>query len=148
MLNMIKKDYVYLATHNQKGFSFISMLMALTVILISVPLLAQALNVINYNSSYDELSIQQFTYFLREELGMATAYKVDGNELYLTLIDGDRVVIRKYTNQVIRQVNRKGYDVFLRDISDIKFIKLSYGVRVEITSVKGATYEKVIVYPM
>lgn len=132
---------------NQKGFTFLSMLTTMTVIMISLPLLINILNLTNHSSNYDELSIQQFTYFLRDEAGMATSFDVKGNILHLTSMDGDDITFKKYDDQIIRQVNKRGYDVFLRDISSVSFVKLNYGIRLVITSLKGAIYEKTIAFP-
>lgn len=133
---------------NQKGFTFISMLLTMTVIMISLPLLAHALNLTNNNSNYDELSIQQFTYFLRDEVGMATDFDVKNNNLHLVSVDDQHITFKKYDDQIIRQVNNKGYDVFVRNISNVSFVKLKYGLRVTITSIKGAIYEKTIAFSM
>lgn len=148
MLKIKTKNFVCTAPDNESGFTFISMLMTITVIIISLPLLIHALNLTDYNSNYDELSLHQFTYFLRDEIGMATDLDVKENILHLTSVDERNISFKKYDDQIIRQVNKKGYDVFARNISSVIFTKLNYGVRIKITSLKGAVYEKTIAFPM
>lgn len=132
---------------NEQGFTFISMIMTLTVIMVTLPILVHILKLMAYTSNYDELSIQQFTYFLRDEVNQSIDFDVNNNVLYLDSADGRKVTFKKYDDQITRQVNNKGYDVFARNISDIVFTKLTYGVHVKITSLKGAIYEKQIVFP-
>lgn len=135
-----------MAIDNERGFTMISMLMTLSVIMITLPLLAQIITLIAVPSSYDELSMNQFFYFLRDEVSIAADYQVKQDVLTLELVNGDTITFKKYKDLVIRQVDGKGYDVFLRNVKDISFRKLSYGVHTIITSLEGEQYEKNIVF--
>ena len=135
-----------MAIDNERGFTMISMLMTLSVIMITLPLLAQIIILTTVPSSYDELSMNQFFYFLRDEVSIAADYSVKQDVLTLELENGDTITFKKYKELVVRQVDGKGYDVFLRSVEDIRFRKLSYGVHIAITSLEGEQYEKNIVF--
>ena len=119
--------------------------MTLGVIIITLPLLAQVITLITVPSSYDELSMQQFFYFLRDEVSIADDINVNQDVLILKLVNGDTITFKKYKDLVIRQVDGKGYDVYLRNVKEINFRRLFYGVHTTITSLEGEQYEKNIV---
>lgn len=146
MLKILKKKFVYTATNEENGFTLLSMLLTFSVIIITLPLLVHILKLTFYQNNYDELSLQQFTYFLRDEIHTAIDINVKQNTLELTFPGNDKITIKKYNNQIIRQVNNKGHDVFAREVSNITFVMLDFGVHVTITSLKGAKYEKTIAF--
>lgn len=147
MLGKKGKQFVYMVTHrNEKGFTFLSMLVVTVIIFTTLPLLAYLVNAVTYHSNYDELNIQQFLYFLRDEFMLATDYSVTKNKIVFYESNTKNVSFERYSNIILRRVNGTGYDIYLRDLQDLQFTDLSYGIHVEITSLEGKTYEKTIVY--
>lgn len=141
------KQSVYTAIKTcEKGFTLLSMLLIMTILFITLPLLSHLVNAITYTSSYDEISVQHFFQYLRDEFILATDYSVENNRLTLRNLEERRVSFEKYKNEVIRKVDNTGHDIYLRDIKDINFVALPFGVQVEITSLGGNTYEKTIVF--
>lgn len=147
MLGKKVKEFVYMVINSsEKGFTLLSMLIITTILFTTLPLLAYLINAVTYTSNYDEINIQQFVYFLRDELMLATDYSVSRHRVVFYESSGKEVSFEKSGNIILRRVDRTGYDIYLRGVQDIKFKKLSYGIHVEITSLEGGTYEKTIVY--
>lgn len=76
----------------------------------------------------------------------ATAYKADNKKVVLDLPEGKKATLEWYNDLIQRQVDGKGFEVFLRDVKGVQFSALSYGVHVTITTLQGAHYEKTIVF--
>lgn len=147
MLEKNLKQFVYMVINrSEQGFTLLSMLVVITILFTTLPLLAYLVNAVTYTSNYDEINIQQFFYFLRDELMLATDYSVTKNKVFFQDRDGRKVSFEKYYNIIVRKVNGAGHDIYLRDVQDIQFYDLSYGIQVEIISLEGETYEKAIIY--
>ena len=141
------KQFVYMVINkSERGFTLLSMLITITVLFTTLPLLAHLIKSVNYSTNYDEISIQQFFQFLRNEFIMATDYHVSENRIILHLRDGKKVSFEKYQNVILRQVGGEGHDIYLRDVAEISFSSRSYGAHVAITSLQGVRYEKTIVF--
>ena len=147
MLKNPKKRSAYMAIlKNEKGFTFISMLLMLTILAMSLPLLAYVTKSANYSTKYDEMAINQFFQFLRDDFIQATDYQVSETALILVIDDTTTVTIEKYQDLIRRQVNRKGHETYLRDVKDLSFSSHDYGIRAAVTSLQGEHYEKTIVF--
>ncbi len=147
MLGKKAKQFVYTVLDKREdAFTLLSMLMIITILFTMLPLLAYLINSIAYTSSYDELSTQQFFNFLRDELMLATDYSISKNKIVLDDLEGKKVSFERYNNVILRRVDGLGHDIYLRDVQAIDFTDISYGVQVEITSLRGETYEKSIIY--
>lgn len=146
MLENQKKCSVYLAClKNEKGFTFLSMIIAITIIVSLLPLLAYVINTAKFSTNYDELSINQFFIFFRNEFIEATDYKVSPQKVTLYLKNGKKASFEMYDQLILRRIDG-GYEVYLRDVKDVLFTQLPYGVQTTITSTKGEQYEKAIVF--
>ncbi|GAB3052024.1 hypothetical protein GCM10027286_14120 [Virgibacillus ainsalahensis] len=94
----------------------------------------------------DELSIQQFFLFLRNDVINAREYDIEPTVLHLVQNDGTTAKIEKYGSHIRRQVDGKGHEIYIRDIKEVEFIPHPYGIHAFITSVEGETYEKKIIF--
>lgn len=130
---------------NEKGFIFISMILALSITVLLLPLISQFIHAVKISSSYDELSINQFFIFFRNEFIEATDYEVTSERVILTLQDGRKAMFQKYNDLIVRRIDG-GYEVYLRDVRDLRFTPLSYGIQTKITSIEGEQYEKTITF--
>jgi len=132
---------------NEGGFTLLSSLMAIMIIGLILPLIANLYQTTATLPTYtEEISIQQFFQFLRDDLSEGVSYQVKKDELQITLYDGTLVTIEKYNDLIRRQVNRKGHEIYLRDIENVFFKKIPYGISASIISSKGVKYEKHIVF--
>lgn len=145
MLRRLKKNTVCTGSaKNEGGFTFISMILAITILSLTLPMLAFLIQSVKYETTYEALSIHQFLYFLRDDMLMTSEYTIKNNELYLKYPDDSTVMYIQSGSLIIRKVDGEGYEIYLRDIKDISFQPLSYGVRVIIQSKDGERFEKVI----
>lgn len=147
MLKTNPTVYVYTDSHHsEKGFTFFSSLFALTILIITLPLVGYLLKSAIYSTSSDDLSVNKFFHFLRDELILSTDYSIADNKISLTSHENKGVVIKQYNDLVHRQVEGRGHEVYLRDIKTFKVIPLSYGFIAKVTTMEGNKYEKTIVY--
>lgn len=143
---LTKKSAFKESLKNELGFTYVSMLLALTIIAITLPFFGYLLQITNQlNSSYDELSAQQFFQFLRDEVISSEDLIIENNRIIL--IQGDfEVTIEQYGNLIRRQVSRQGHEILLRDVKDLIIDPNPYGIKITINSIEGETYGKTIVF--
>lgn len=147
MSKSVKKNFAYTVIKaNEKGFTLLSMLMTVALISLTIPLLMSIIYVIPDPMNDETSSIYHFFYFLRDDLLFATNYSIDNNILFLELPSGEIATIEKYGSLIRRQVDRKGHEIYVRDVKDLIFKHHPYGIRVMITSMQGEIYEKTIVF--
>lgn len=143
MLNKNKRSHACLDfLHNQRGFTLLSMLLTLAILFITVPFLEYVTKTLNNPSNYTDLSFYQFFHFLRDDILRSNDFIIENQSLSLDATDGTTVSYQKYETIIRRQVDGTGHEVFLRNIRDLSFKKISYGVKVTITTMNGAVYEK------
>lgn len=142
------KAFVYTAyKQNEEGFTFVSLLLMISILAIFIPFLSYTLKAADIPSSNQEISVQQFFQFLRDDVIMANEVDSTRKRLYLKQgQSGDQVVIKRHGDLVHRQVNRRGHEIYLQDIQDVTFSKVPYGIRVNVRSLEGESYEKTIIY--
>lgn len=150
MLKKLRKQFVCMDFRkNEQGFTFISMLLVLTLISISLPFLAYLTKSASYSTNYDEIATNQFFQFLRDDVIHATSYRVKPSAptiLILELADGTTATIGQYKDLIRRQVDREGHEIYLRDIKEVAFSTYSYGIRASVTTLQGEYYEKKIIF--
>lgn len=143
MLNKEKRKYVYMdILKNDQGFTLIHYLFLLSILTISFPFVSYLLQAVPYPSNKDELSIQTFIYFIRDDAIRSTNYQLKDNEITLYLPNGDKATISKYNHVIRRQVNGEGHEIYVMNIQDLSFKPTTHGFRIRITSMQGEIYEK------
>ena len=144
-----KKNSAFLEyPHREAGFTFISTIFMLFVLSLSLPFLGHLIKAAGYGTNYEELSINQFYQFMRDDFIRATRTNVIGNRLYLGLDEdgGEIAIYEKYGNSIRRQVNGRGHEIYLQNVDDITFTPQQYGVKIKLISKSGAEYDKSIVF--
>lgn len=80
---------------------------------------------------------------MRDDIIRSTDFAIENQTISLTAIDGTNVTYEKYNDIIRRQVDGTGHEVFIqKNIKDLSFEKISYGVKAIITTTDGAIYEK------
>ncbi|MFB4166462.1 competence type IV pilus minor pilin ComGF [Virgibacillus sp. JSM 102003] len=130
---------------NDKAFSFLSVILTISILFIIVPFTGYLLKGVSFTSNYDELSFQQFFYFLRDEVIESADIKIEPTRIILNQTDGSVVTIEQYQNLIRRKVDSKGHEIYLRDVQAVKFKSTAYGFHATITSSKGEQFEKTII---
>lgn len=128
---------------NQKGFTLLSMLLAISILFITVPFLEYLTKSLDYTTNYKDLSFYQLFHFMRDDIIRSTDVEIGKQKISLTAIDGSTVTYEKYNDIIRRQVDGTGHEVFIqKNIEDLSFEKISYGIKAIITTKDGAVYEK------
>jgi competence protein ComGF len=131
---------------SEQGFTFLSLLLTATILFMTIPLVTYLVKAADYSSHYQEMSIQQFFYYLRDDVMKATTFAIPSSTvLKLGNSDDITITIEQYKDLVRRRVKVEGHEIYLRDVADISFRKVDYGVRATVTSLQGETYEKTII---
>ncbi|WP_158701707.1 ComGF family competence protein [Lentibacillus sp. Marseille-P4043] len=129
----------------ERGFTFLTLLLTVTILFMTLPFISYLIKSAAYSTNYQEESIQQFLYFLRDDVIKATDYAVTPTAIKLIINDEETVTIEQYETLIRRQVNGQGHEIYLRDVEEVSFTSLPYGIHAKITSIQGETYEKQII---
>jgi len=147
MLKRKEKHFAFMPMKNDElGHTLLSMLLALSLISLTIPFLSVLITNINNESNYKLTSVQHFFYTLREQLIHSQSYQVKNNKLYLYNTLGETITIEKYSTLIRRQVDRMGHEIYLRNVKSVSFKKLPYGLHVIVTLNGGETFEKSIIF--
>ncbi|GAB4073459.1 hypothetical protein GCM10028778_09650 [Barrientosiimonas marina] len=130
---------------NKNGFSFISVFAMVSIVFMTIPFAAYLIQTIDYRSSYDQLSVNQFFLFLRDEAVESVGVSVESLSLTFELRGESASIIEQHDDMVVRKADN-GFEVFLRQVQDIRFAAVEYGVNVFITMLNGDQFEKTIIY--
>jgi len=145
MFEINMKKYAYMdSLKNHNGFSMVSMLITISIILLSIPFVSYLLNSLSYTTHYESLSVNQFYLFLRDELIQSSNIEVNSQSISYKLENGDVATFSQYKDLIRRQVENKGHEIYLRDIDKISFETVTHGVRTTIKTSQGVTYEKTL----
>lgn len=129
--------------NRQAGFTFVEMLLSLSIMLLTIPFVVYFLSNLHVEDE-NHLSVEQFFVFIRNDVISAQNVTVDGNLLYLHLESGETAKIEQYNQIIRRQVDGQGHEIYLRDVALFKLKVRNEGVRIFVETVEGETYEKTI----
>ncbi|WP_188453664.1 ComGF family competence protein [Virgibacillus oceani] len=147
MSNNPSKSIVYMGIlRNEKGFTFITLLVTITLFFMTLPFIGYISKTVTYSSNYDEISTLQFFHFIRDDVMKATNFYVDAKGLKLNMKDGTVVSFEQYNNTVRRQVDGQGHEIYLRNVKQFELKPLPFGIHLTITSIQGEIYEKSIIF--
>lgn len=112
----------------------------------TLPFVSYLTKTISYSSNYDAMSVQQFFYFLRDDVITATDIIISEPEkVHLYHYNGTVITFEKYQDQIRRQIDGTGHEVYLRDIKEVRFTSNPFGVHASITTKQGEQFEKIII---
>ncbi|MDE5412285.1 competence type IV pilus minor pilin ComGF [Alkalihalobacterium chitinilyticum] len=131
---------------NQRGFTFIEVIIAFTLLLIIAsvfPLVIKSIPILPPPTEQPhkfqvELFFNQFSMEVRE----TSEIEVTGDTLKLRKPDGTVTSIEKHGKLIRRRVNQQGHDVFLRHVSSVSYQLVPHGVIVEIVDTNRKRHER------
>ncbi|SFD53879.1 competence protein ComGF [Lentibacillus persicus] len=129
---------------DESGVTFISILLMISIIFTTIPFAIYLAKAVNIDSNYDALSVQQFFNYLRDEVISASDLTIEPRKLTLDMADGSTATFQKYDDRIVRRLNN-GFEIYLREVQNVKFTPSPFGVRASITTINGDQYEKTIV---
>lgn len=140
-------SFVYMEwRNNELGITLISHLLRLVIILITLPIIVFSINNIKVLPLSESLKVQQFFFILQLEAYTAKNVYTSNNQLFFTLSTGETAQFHNYQDVIRRQVQGRGHEIYLRDVKSLMTTELPYGVHVQVTTLKGDTYERTLVY--
>ena len=125
----------------EQGFTLVSTLISLSLVLISLPLIFELLYEVK-NISKLELSPYKFMLFINEDIHRSEQFISKNNKLYFYLSTNEVAIIEQYGDLIRRKVDNRGHEIYLRNIDKFETINLDYGVKVIISLKDGEKYEK------
>ncbi|MFD2630822.1 competence type IV pilus minor pilin ComGF [Oceanobacillus kapialis] len=146
---MKQKRSVYMVSpKNDRGFTMIQSLLAVSFLALCLPLLSTILKSSDVSFYEQDLSVQQFFTFVQDDVKQAISYELKdtGRIIQLNLLSGISSTLELYGSLIRRRVNGTGHEIYLRDVEAIHFRPLDYGFSISVTMVDGENYEKTIVF--
>lgn len=127
---------------HEQGFTLVSTLISLSLVLISLPLIYELLYEVKKISKL-EITPYKFMLFIKEDIHRSEQLIAKDNKLYFYLSTDEVAVIEQYGDLIRRRVDNRGHEIYLRDIVKFETDNLDYGVKVTIRLKDGEKYEKV-----
>lgn len=131
---------------SEAGFTFISMMLALFIFIVTLPFLHFLLTNVRVEPLSSDVKVQQFYLLLRNDFLKAKDVTSSGDVIYLQLETGEIATIEQYNELIRRQVAGKGHEIYLRDVKQFQLEELHYGIKTVVTTNEGKTYEKTIAF--
>lgn len=131
---------------NEAGFTFISMMLALFILIMIVPLIHLLLTNVRIEPLSSDVKVQQFYLLLRNDFLKAKDVTSNGDIIYLQLETGEIATIERYNELIRRQVQGRGHEIYLRNVKQFQLEELHYGIKTAVTTTEGKTYEKTIAF--
>lgn len=144
MLKIKRRKHVYTIIPNKNGFTLVSLLLSLAILSSTLVLIPAIYRLVEEKPNTDELSVRQFFHFLTDEVHENKFDYTTSNSIYLKNESGESVTISSYLKIIRRQINGKGHEILVRNITAFMVQELPYGLRITITIITGDIYEKTI----
>ncbi|WP_010678102.1 competence type IV pilus minor pilin ComGF [Bacillus timonensis] len=132
---------------NEKGFTFVEMLVTFSVLLVILSFITPFLSVVFRDNSeqFNKLEWQILIQQMKMEIREANQISVSKNEgVSFYNAAGDLVSFEKYTDKIRRRVNKKGHEVLLQQITDVTFETKTNGFLISVITVDGKIYQAMI----
>ena len=131
---------------NESGTTFLSVLITFVIVIITLPILVYLLTYVEPVKHNNELAVNQFFMFLRNDVLTSEHVYSDDNKMYFLLSTGEIAHIEQYQNVIRRQINGRGHEIYIRNIDSFTLQPISFGTWVTITTEEGEVYEKKIAH--
>jgi competence protein ComGF len=131
---------------NESGTTFLSVLITFVIVIITLPILVYLLTYVEPVKHHNELAVNQFFMFLRNDVLTSEHVYSDDNKMYFLLSTGEIAHIEQYRNVIRRQINGRGHEIYIRNIDSFTLQPISFGTWVTITTEEGEVYEKKIAH--
>lgn len=100
---------------------------------------------VDFTSNYGQLSVQQFYLFARDEIIKSKDVTIEPTKLTLVQHDGSTASLEKHDDMIVRRIDG-GFEIYLRQVEDVRFTSSSYGLRISIKTINGDQFEKNFAY--
>ena len=132
---------------NEKGFILYEHLLTLSIVLSLLPLIVFIFQVIQEDPTLDDIAVEHFFIFIRNDIWYSSNYEVQNNKLYITNKDNEVAIIELMNDRIRRRLNG-GNEFYLYDVTKMDVEMLPYGLKINILTKGTNHYEKVIPFPV
>jgi len=126
---------------SEEGFTLISTLISLSLILVSLPLMYHLVYEVKSISKF-ELSPYKFIVFIEADIHRSEQMIAKDNGLHFYLPNDEIAVVEHYGELIRRKVDNRGHEIYLRDVTNFQTENLEHGVKISIKLKNGEKYEK------
>jgi len=130
---------------NEKGFTFVEMLFAFSVFLLTIHLTLSIIPTIHIQStignSEEIMEWEMFIHQSKQELRGSRHFKVTSNKLVFINAHNEMVEYEKYKHLLRRKVEGKGHEVILQNIDSIHFKLKPTSISIRSETISGIQLE-------
>lgn len=138
-----RKRFVYTGNNqNQEGITYLSVLFALSILLLILPFTGFIHQSTNSKSYQEGLAVEQGFRFIQDEIEQSVKVTVTPDTLEFLYPDNTISSISLYQDLLRRQVFGQGHEILLRGVQTIIFTSEPYGLNIKVETVSGNSYEK------
>ncbi|HLR54611.1 MAG TPA: ComGF family competence protein [Pseudogracilibacillus sp.] len=146
-----QKKFVYTPYWtNNKGFTYISVLLSFLIIFTTLPLLVFFLSILDDSPKKTSISVQQFFHIIQKNQYSALSLHVHENRIYYQRTKADKeeqVVIEQYKSFIRQKVEGKGHEIYLRDVDSFAIDEAEDYFTITLKLLNGDSYEKTFTLP-
>ncbi|MCT8138673.1 prepilin-type N-terminal cleavage/methylation domain-containing protein [Anaerobacillus sp. CMMVII] len=130
---------------NQKnmGFTLIEVLISFSIFLVICSLIPQFMKLISHEPKLlHHMEVSLFFQQLASDVDRAATVFVVNNTLYLNQANNEQVTYSMFQQRIRRQVNNKGQEIVLQNVSEVTFLKWKNGIDVIVKDLYQQTHER------
>ncbi|UOQ47459.1 ComGF family competence protein [Gracilibacillus caseinilyticus] len=142
MLNNKKQPHAYMVSKNEKGYLIFEVMFSTICLSMMLIWLGQILILWHQNENDSLPQVYHFHHLIELEAETAESISVQHNQLYFIQTTGERVTISYHNYKIRRQVDSKGQEEIVRDISDFEIIDRKFDIVIRIKTQSGEAFEK------
>ncbi|MFC7394263.1 competence type IV pilus minor pilin ComGF [Scopulibacillus cellulosilyticus] len=125
--------------NNQKGFTLLSMMLAISTLGVAAFMLTLIMTSVEKGSdplTANSKEVYTFFHQVTSEVHQSSSLECKQNKLYLTK-DSELVAYNRSGQRIYRQVEGKGYDIVLQQLSDVSFLCEKDMVKMTVKDLQG-----------
>lgn len=130
-------------SRHEEGYILYEQLLTLLIISCILPFISFILYFVQQVETYDDISVEHFFIFLRNDMWYARDYYTNQNKLYIINEDSSEAVIELANERIRRRLNG-GTEFYLFDVKTFHVKELDYGIAITIETNNNHVYEKII----
>ncbi|WP_177176308.1 ComGF family competence protein [Piscibacillus halophilus] len=115
-----KRKYVVMfRINNSNGYTLLSLIISLSILIFTTPLIVHFLNfILSIDSTYhqSDFELRQLHYYIQSEMNQSVEVHINHHSITFVKADGSRVKYELYKDLIRRRVNDTGHEVILRDV--------------------------------
>lgn len=130
-----------------KGFTLIEVLITFSIFLIIASMFPQFVKLISYEAkSLHHLETSIFFQQLSNDIQKSAKICVENNILYLHQANNELVTYGYFQKRIRRQVNNKGQEMVLQNVSDVTFSTWVNGIDISVKDLYNQNHQKRITH--